>query len=575
MKLKLRSIRTKLVMLTAVLVLLPSIFIGIYSYFTASDSLADLGRNEIKDKVEIAVSTLVLLQEEVDKGMMTEEEAQQMAKIELIGPLVGDGKRDPQSAYHFGADGYFTIVSTDGKVIAHPTIEGEDAIDLEDPNGVRYVEKFIEQAEAGGGFSEYIHDGSEKIAYSTMFEEWGWILSGSAFYKDFNESANELLSSLFLTVTLTAIIGLAIVFVVISRMIKPVVTLRDHMLELAKGDLSSDELQINRNDELGDLALGFNGMLRSLREMVTGIQVNAAEVAATSEELSASAEESSSASQEVAASISVISEETADTLEGTRHAKDTVQTINKEIEMITNSVEILSEFAIGTEKNTQVGFEILGRTKDQMHVIQSSSDDMSKVIMSLGDTSQEIGRIISLIDNVSNQTNLLALNAAIEAARAGEHGKGFAVVADEVRKLSEQSKYATSQVSELVNEIQVKVEQTIAAAKEEETEIIEGRNLVESASQSISIIHSDIENVANQIQNINASIQEINAGGEDLLHTVGHAEEIAIKTADNSTSVAAAAEQQSATVEEITSASETLANMASDLQEIIGKFKLS
>jgi len=166
------------------------------------------------------------------------------------------------------------------------------------------------------------------------------------------------------------------------------------------------------------------------------------------------------------------------------------------------------------------------------------------------------------------------LNAAIEAARAGEHGKGFAVVADEVRKLSEQSQYATNQVSELVNDIQQKVNETIEAAKQEETEILEGRNLVDSASQSITRIHADIENVASQIQTINASIQEINAGTEELVHTVEHAEQVAIQTADNSTSVAAAAEQQSAIVEEITSASESLANMATGLQQIIGRFRL-
>lgn len=564
-----------MILLIAIIVILPSLFIGFYSYSQASKSLADLGKEDIKDKVAIAISTLAILQEQVEKGFITEETAQQIAKIELIGPLVEDGKRKITSQYHFGEGGYVTVISKEGFSIGHPTVEGKETIDLEDKNGVRYVKDFIDKAEAGGGFTEYIHDGTEKIAYSAMYEEWGWILTGSAYYKDFNASANQLLYSLFITVTLTAVIGLAIVFIIVSRMTKPIISVRDHMLELAEGDLSSEELQINRKDELGDLAHGFNQMLHSLREMVKHIQVNAAEVAATSEQLSASAEQSGSASQEVASSIHVISEETAETLEGTKHANKTVEAISHGIEMITSSVEDLSETAVGTENNAREGFDMLNRAKDQMQAIQTSSEEMSKVILSLGDTSKEIGRIISLIDNISNQTNLLALNAAIEAARAGEHGKGFAVVADEVRKLSEQSQYATNQVSDLVMEIQQKVDQTIEAAKEEEAEITEGQQLVESASLSVTSIHSDIENVANQIHTINASIQEINAGAEELVGTIQNAEQIALQTADNSTAVAAAAEEQSASVEEITSASESLAHMATDLQGIIGRFKLS
>lgn len=143
-----------------------------------------------------------------------------------------------------------------------------------------------------------------------------------------------------------------------------------------------------------------------------------------------------------------------------------------------------------------------------------------------------------------------------------------------MRQLSEQSNHATSQVNQLITDIQTKINLTVTAVQEEEKEIDQGRTLVDSASQSLSVIISDIGNVTSQVQSINVAIQDINESSAELLQTIGQAEQGAIKTVDQSANVAASAEQQSASIEEITSASETLAHMASELQDIVGKFKV-
>jgi methyl-accepting chemotaxis protein len=571
-----RSLKTKLIALTGMLTLIPCLVIGLLEYHNASNSLNDLGKEGIKDKVSIAISTINLLEKEVENGKITLEEAQEQAKQELIGQAADEGKRSIESSFRFGKDGYITILDDTGYVVGHPTVEGQNLFEAKDSNGVRYVQDFIEKShQSSGGYTEYIWEGKEKIAYSAYHNKWGWVISGSAYYKDFNAPAAKILQYLLISIIAVSIIGLTLILLIVSRITNPILNVRNKMLQLSNGDLTVAELQVIQKDEIGDLAAGFNVMLQNIKEMVTNIQLNAERVAATSEQLSASAEQASSASQQVASSIQMVSEDSASSLDGTKHATETVKDIDRGIHLITSNVEDLSNAAANTTGNATKGFEMLHLVQSQMSTIQKASNDMSNVTFSLGATSKEIVQIISLIESISDQTNLLALNAAIEAARAGEHGKGFAVVADEVRKLSEQSQKATNQVSQLINDIQTKVEQTLQVMKESEGEVEEGQKLVDSASQSFFLIKNDIEVVSEMITAINASIQEINAGSNELVETISEAEEIAIKTAEHSSSVAAAAEEQTASAQEITSVSEALASMAKELQDYISKFRIS
>lgn len=556
------------------LFLIPALFIGLFEYYQASNALNDQGKQGIEDKVKIALTTLQTIEDAIETGALSLEGGQEQAKEILIGLPTADGNREFTSDYRFGEDGYLFVVDSDGLVHAHPDLEGENTYDIQDPDGLYYVQEFIKNGEAGGGYTEYSHEGDKRIAYSETFEPWGWVLTGSAFYTDFSSPAKNLLISLFSTILGVTVIGIIILVIFVRNLSEPILDVRDHMVSLAKGDLTLGDLDTDRADEIGQLSTSFNEMKQSLRQMILNIQSNSEQVAATSEELSASSEESSSASEEVASSIQVISEDSAETLEGTNEASANLTHMMDHMKEITNHLENLTNVSEQTNTNATTGFEQLDHAQQQMQNIQASSQHMGSVIMSLGDISEEIGEVIGIIEDISEQTNLLALNAAIEAARAGEHGQGFAVVADEVRNLSEESHAATAKVSDLITHIQSTVTDTVEAMQEGEKEVESGQEIVNTASESFAEIQTDINNVIEMITTINSAIQEINSGSENLVQTITGAETLAMETAEHSEAVAAAAEEQSASAEEITAASETLAAMAVELQEMIRTFRL-
>lgn len=415
-------------------------------------------------------------------------------------------------------------------------------------------------------------------------------------YKEATEATNELVANvkgvvnneqveqaraagqiqmLLLVVNVILIVAAVSLGLVVSRSIaRPIRKITESANELAKGDLLQKDIVIKSSDEIGQLAGAFNGMKENLRQLLKQVSMTTEQVAASSEELTASAEQSAQATTQVAQTISEVAEGVENQAAKVNRAAMTVAEISLGIQNIAANAGTVSKMAETAADTAQQGGGAVAAAIEQMTTIETSVAGSAQVVTKLGERSKEIGQIVETISGIAGQTNLLALNAAIEAARAGDHGKGFSVVAEEVRKLAEESRHAAEQIAKLILEIQSETMRAVEAMNNGTREVKSGTGIVATAGQSFKEIAALIVSVTREIREISASIQSIASGSRDMVSSVESIEKTSKEAAGQTQTVAAATEEQSASIHEIATASQALAAMAENLQQAVNRFKV-
>ena len=234
----------------------------------------------------------------------------------------------------------------------------------------------------------------------------------------------------------------------------------------------------------------------------------------------------------------------------------------------------MAEVSQRSELPADGGIKQVDHAVSLMNDIQNDVSNTGEMIDILGHKSRQIGQIVEVITNIAGQTNLLALNAAIEAARAGEQGRGFAVVADEVRKLAEQSQTAAKEIAKIIGDIQCEITQAVQAMDKSGKEVTEGVRVVVASKVAFEIIYSDVKNMRQKVEDIVVLVNKQESGSVQVEQAINSIADSARMNSNSSQEVAAASEEQNASVQEIATAVSSLATMATQLQEVVSKFKV-
>ncbi|EHQ92338.1 methyl-accepting chemotaxis protein [Desulfosporosinus youngiae] len=546
------------------------------------DTLYEQFDRTIKLQVQTAHSLVKDIYERQERGELTPEEAKKQA-ADLVRNL------------RFDNDNYFWIDTTEGinvVLLGREASEGKSRYDAVDSDGKYFVQDFINNGiQADGGYTDYTFakpnetEPLPKRSYTLLFQPYNWVIGTGNWVDSMDKlvSVKQLeienkgrASIIYTLVSILAALGVSMILgtILSNKISNRIVAMANYTAEIAKGNLKVERINSDAKDELGQLGRAFDTMTENLIQLVEHVSSSSKQVAASSQQLSAGAEQSAQASYQVAAAIAEVSMGAEKQLSAVNETSASVEQMSAGIQHMMDNAKIVVKSSEQTALSAAEGSQAIKKTIQQMMNIEETVTGSADVVMNLGERSKEIGQIVDTISGIAEQTNLLALNAAIEAARAGEQGRGFAVVADEVRKLAEQSQEASKQIALLISGIQHDTQKAVVSINEGTHQVKLGTEVAETAGQAFNEIADLVNQVSSQIGEISEDIQQMAVGSEKVVSSVTDIYEISREISGQTQTVSAATEEQSASMEEVSSSSQILAKMAEELQETLKKFNV-
>ncbi|MEN7366183.1 methyl-accepting chemotaxis protein [Bacillus safensis] len=470
------------------------------------------------------------------------------------------------NSINIGKQGFAFIGSPDRTYVAHPKKKAGTKI-----SGGEWLEKLYSQ---DNGAMSYMFEGKEKQMEFTTNKATGWKIVGTMFVSEVEEAAQPVFNMAAIILTGALIIGGILIFFIIRSITKPLSTLVSSSKKISQGDLT-EKIDVRSKDEIGQLGTSFNEMSESLRDVIQAVQTSVENVASSSEELTASAGQTTKATEHITSSIETFSNGNENQSEMVEQSAAHLKQMNEGLNEVAETSDVITSSSIQSKTVAETGGQLVEQTVGQMKTIDHSVKEAEGVINGLEHKSKDITNILGVINGIADQTNLLALNAAIEAARAGESGRGFSVVAEEVRKLAVQSSDSAKEIEKLVNEIVTEIKTSQNMFKAVNEEVKNGLTITDQTKESFSQINEQTAEIAARMNEMNTTVRELSKGSEQISKAVNEIADVSRESSASIQDIAASAEEQLASMEEISSSSTTLSQMAEELRDLIKKFKIS
>ena len=403
----------------------------------------------------------------------------------------------------FGKNGYMFVIDAAGKdmgtFLIHPALEGKNVYDAKDAKGFAYIRAMLEQKD--GVLSYWFvntatgeADARKKITVFNLIPQWNWLIASCLDGKDLDENAASMRNQLTAGALMLCALLFSVVFITSRRWVaKPLTQALDAMEQIAGGRLTI-EIPAHNNDEVGRLLEATNTMAANMRSAMGDIQSASLQLTHNAEHLVKTAHDAADQSAQQSDSASAMA--------------TGIEEMNANIIQVSGGAKQAHQVSVDSDNVSNEGAVVIQHATESMTRIADTVRTASEAVSLLGKESQAISNIVNVIREIADQTNLLALNAAIEAARAGEQGRGFAVVADEVRKLAERTATSTQEISPLIRRILEGTTKAVASMEEGVHQVEEGVSYARQAGGSIASIRESAAQVTDATIAISDALSE-------------------------------------------------------------------
>ncbi|MFU2509688.1 methyl-accepting chemotaxis protein [Pseudoalteromonas sp. ASV78] len=551
------SLKNKLLLLAILPLTLLLISLMASSYYLEYQNQQ---QNFVSFKAKLIADKESLLATEVEIG-------RQIINYELAKGTKEDAKNALRDLT-FGQDGYFFIYDTKGVSIFHAllgdAIEGQNKIAMTDPNGKKIVVGLLEQARQGGGAFYYDFQKPnttglvEKMGYAAMVPGTDWMLGTGAYMDDIEAELtkyqatiqahmNEKVTTLLLIALFWVVLTVFFALIAANNMVKPIQNMVQNLDDIAKGegDLTK-RLEVHSNDEIGQLGNSFNVFVSKLHSII-------ANVADVTRDVKDSSNNINTQTQLIENQLVNHNHET----ELVATAITEMSATSQEVAQNTTQVAVSTQSATQDVANAQQCVDV---SLEEVSNLMSEINQAAEQVNSLSEQSKKINSVLSVIGGIAEQTNLLALNAAIEAARAGEQGRGFAVVADEVRSLASRTQESTLEINEMLNELHTLVTAAVKAMLASQQSCNRSVESSRAISESLGAVTSSVTTINDMSTQIATAATEQSSVTEEINRNVFAIQEIV--------------NELTRSIKTTSSVSHHLAGRGESLGALVGQFKI-